>query len=125
MADATTQFFEGLAQAGQHPALKRMNGTIRIDLDRGGRTEHWRLDVRRGVIGLSRGAGAADCVIVGKADVFDELAGGRANALASMISGRLSFKGDPGMLVRFQRLFPSPTGRKIRSSSRTVGRRRG
>jgi hypothetical protein len=125
MADAARDFFQRLEEHGPYPALQRTSGTIGIDLDREGRTDHWRIDIRRGAVALSRGAGPADCVIKGKGQIFDELASGRANALASMLRGELTYEGDPGLLVRFQRLFPPPTGRRIAKSSRTVGRRRG
>jgi SCP-2 sterol transfer family len=125
MTDATRDFFRQLEEHGPHPALQRTSGTIGIDLDRDGRTDHWRLDVRRGAVALSRGSAPADCVIKGSGQVFDEVVSGRANALASMLRGELAYEGDPGLLVRFQRLFPSPTGRHIAKSSRTVGRRRG
>ena len=125
MADATRDFFRRLEEGGPHPALQRTSGTIGIDLDREGRTDHWRLEIHRGAVAMSRGTGQADCVIKGKGQVFDELATGRDNALASMLRGELTYEGDPGLLVRFQRLFPPPTGRRIAKSSRTIGKRRG
>jgi SCP-2 sterol transfer family len=125
MTDATRDFFRQLEEHGPHPVLQRTSGTIRIDLDRDGGTEHWRLGVHRGAVTLSRGAGPADVVIAGTGRAFDEVASGRANGMASMLRGELAYEGDPGLLVRFQRLFPSPTGRRIAKSSRTVGRRRG
>ena len=125
MAEAATEFFRQLEQGGRHPALQRTSGSVRVDLDRDGRVEHWRLEIRRGAVAVSRGSGAADGVIKVKATVFEDLAGGRANAMASMLRGAMSYEGDPGLLVHVQRLFPSPTGRKIATSSRTVGRRRG
>ena len=45
--------------------------------------------------------------------------------MAAALRNELTIEGDPGFLVRFQRLFPAPTGRRMPSSARTVGKRRG
>ena len=74
---------------------------------------------------MSRSGDAADCVIGVPAKLFDELATGKANAMAAALRNELTIQGDPGFLVRFQRLFPAPTGRRMPSSARTVGKRRG
>ena len=118
-------FLRALEQRGHEPALDRTNGTVRFDLDRNGRAEHWFLEIRRGTFALSRGAGAADCVVRGTADVMDDIASGRTNALTAMLRGELSLEGDRRLIVRVQRLFPEPIGRRTTDSSRVVGRRRG
>lgn len=125
MPDATEGFFAGLAERAQHPALQRTSGSIRIDIDRDGTLTHWRLDIKSGEVTVSRSGAAADCVIATPAKLFEELATGKANAMASALRNELTMEGDPGILVRFQRLFPAPTGRRMRSSARTVGKRRG
>jgi putative sterol carrier protein len=125
MADATSEFFDRLGERGDAPMLARMKGSIRFDLKRDGRTEHWRVEGRRGAVTVSHAAGPADCVVRADAALFDDLARGRANAMAATLRGQLELDGAPGLLVRFQRLFPAPTGRKITSSARTVGKRRG
>lgn len=125
MADATTGFFNSLSEREHEPMLGGTNGSVRIDLDREGQVEHWRVDLRRGVVTVSHAAGPADCVIGADAAVFEDLARGQANAMAAMLRGQLRLDGDPALIVRFQRLFPAPTGRKIKSSARCVGRRRG
>jgi hypothetical protein len=124
-APGMTEFLRALEQRGHEPALDRTSGTVRFDLDRNGRVEHWRLEIRRGAVTVSRGSGPADGVIKAQATVLDDLASGRANAMASMLRGAISYEGDPGLLVHVQRLFPSPTARKMVTSNRTVGRRRG
>ena len=43
---------------------------------------------------------------------MDDLVSGRANAMASTLRDELVLSGDPNVLVRFQRLFPNPTGRR-------------
>jgi len=124
MADPSTAFFERLAERGTDPALGQVTGTVRIDLDRDGRAEHWRVALRRGTIAVSQSADAADCVLRAKGSVFDDLASGRANALATTLRNELEIEGDPNLLVRFQRLLPAPTGRRRTTSARVVGKRR-
>ena len=125
MADATSRFFDRLGQGDHEPLLGRASGSLRIDLDDGGRVERWRVDMRRGAATVSHDPGPADCVIHTDAALFDDLARGRANAMAAALRGQLQLEGDPSMLVRFQRLFPAPTGKRVTSSARTVGKRRG
>jgi putative sterol carrier protein len=125
MADATTQFFVDLGARDHEPMLARTTGSVRFDLDDDGRTEHWRVELQRGHITVSHEAGPADCVIRTEASLFEDLARGRANAMAAALRGQLLLEGNPGLLVRIQRLFPAPVKRKMTSSARTVGRRRG
>ena len=127
MADATSAFFDHLAQRGSVPALERTSGSVRFDIDHDGQVAHWRLDIRNGTVEVSQSDDAADCdcVIGTSAKLFDELASGKANAMAAGLRNELTMEGDPGFLVRFQRLFPAPTGRKMPKSARTVGKRRG
>ena len=125
MADATARFFDRLSHGQHEPLLGRASGSMRIDLDDGGKVEQWRVDIRRGVPTVSHDPGPADCVIHTDPAVFDDLARGRANAMAAALRGQLHLEGDPSLLVRFQRLFPAPTGKRVTSSARTVGKRRG
>ena len=125
MPDPTEAFFARLIERGQEPALQRTSGSVRFDIDRDGQVAHWRLDIRNGTVEVSQSDDAADCVIGSSAKLFDELASGKANAMAAALRNELTMEGDPGFLVRFQRLFPAPTGRKMPKSARTVGKRRG
>lgn len=125
MADATSEFFDHLAQRGSVPELERTSGTLRVDLERDGGIQHWHVEMRRGTVAVSHSDADADCVIRASGSLFDDLATGRANALASALRSELDIAGNPGLLVRFQRLFPPPTKRKIQSSARTIGKRRG
>jgi putative sterol carrier protein len=124
MATATAEFFDRLAERGSEPGLARTTGSVRFDLTRDGRTEHWRVDFRRGALTVARDAGAADCVVRCDASVFDDLASGRSNAMAAYLRGQVVADGEAELLTRFQRLFPAPTGRKVTASARTVGKRR-
>ena len=124
MNDPTSEFFDRLAERGRDPRLARTTGSIRFDLE-GDSPERWRIEVRRGAMRVTHGDGAADCVVRADAGVFDDLVRGRANAMASILRGRLVAEGDPDLLIRFQRLFPAPTDRTMTASARTVGKRRG
>jgi hypothetical protein len=127
MPDPTSEFFEGLTERGRIAALQRTSRTLRVDVQRDGRTDHWRLEIRRGTVAVSRSEANtdADCVIVASGELMDDLVSGRANAMASTLRDELVMSGDPNLLVRFQRLFPNPTGRRKTASARTVGKRRG
>ena len=125
MANPTTAFFGRLSERGVEPSLEQTTGTVRVDLDRDGRLEQWRVEIRRGTLAVSRSGEPADCVISARGDVFDDLATGRASALATTLRNELGIDGDPSLLVRFQRLFPAPTGHRTTDSSRTTGKRRG
>ena len=125
MATATSEFFDGLAARGLEPGFGRTTGSVRFDLTRGDTTEHWRVDFLRGAVTVARSEDAADCVVRADASLFDDLALGRANAMAALLRGQLQAAGEPELLIRFQRLFPAPTERKMTASARTVGKRRG
>jgi len=125
MANATSAFFDRLADRGTVPELQRSTGTLRADVERDGQVEHWRVEMHRGAVAVSQSDADADLVLTATASLFDDLASGKANALAASLRGELGISGDTAGLVRFQRLFPPPTGRKMKASARTVGKRRG
>jgi predicted lipid carrier protein YhbT len=125
MPHPTDAFFSRLAERGTVPELERTTGTLRVDVERDGKVDHWRVETRRGAVAVSRSDAEADLVLTASGRLFDDLASGQANALASTLRGELGISGDPAGLVRFQRLFPPPTGRKMKTSARTVGKRRG
>ncbi len=123
MADSTT-FLAELGERGYDPRLGRTSGRIRIDLSDGDTTDRWLITIARGTLLVSNADGDADCVVRTDRATFDDLAAGRANAMASVLRGRMSTEGDPSLLVRFSRLFPAPTAPPVVASDRSVGRRR-
>jgi len=125
MSSPTTEFFDRLAERGREPGLARTTGSVRFDLTRDGTVKHWRVEFRRGATAVSHATGPADCVVRADASLFDDLARGRANAMAALLRGRLVVDGSPELLIRFQRLFPAPIEQPMRASARTVGKRRG
>ena len=124
MTDATAEFLARLDRAGQEARLGRAEGTVRIELDRGGRTERWFLEARRGQVSVTRRRMAYDCTIRTSGELFDGMVMGRVNALTALLRGEVDVDGDPELLVLVQRLFPSPTTEEKKASSRARGRRR-
>ncbi len=107
-ADPTATFFEDLAKRGHEPILARISGTLRIELKNGRQTEHWYVTVKKGDIEVSHANEVADAVVRADRALFDEMATGRANATTAILRGVLDAEGDLGLLMSFQRLFPSP-----------------
>jgi putative sterol carrier protein len=109
MSDTITTFLDGLGGSPQ-PLLSHVTGTVRIDLDNGGGTRHWLLDIRQGAVEVSE-AGAsteADATMRTHRSVFERLITGEANAVATTLRGQLSMDGDITLLVAFQRVMPGP-----------------
>src|SRR5204862_2134200 len=108
MADATAAFFEGLPARSPEPLVGRVNGSLRVELTDGKRTERWLVTVARGDLAVSKRSGKADCIVRARKQEFDRIAGGRLNPLAAMLRGLLVVEGDPKLIIKLQRLFPSP-----------------
>jgi putative sterol carrier protein len=106
-SDAGMQFLQDL-DGREVPSLAKARGTIRFDLADDGRTKHVRVELDRGRISVSRGAGAADCVVRMDAKLFGDLAAGKANPLSAVLRGVLTFDGDPELLVLFRRALAAP-----------------
>ena len=109
MGAATTEFFEGLSKRGHEPLLETTSGTIRIDLAKKGKVERWLVAIEKGDVAVSHRRGATDCSIEAPAALFDRIASGEENAFAAALRGDLVVQGDSKLLVRLQRLFPSPS----------------
>ena len=124
MADATAAFFEDLSKRGSEPMLGKTKATIRFDIADDGKTDHWLLGIDNGALDVSRSSGEADVIISADKAAFDKVAAGRTNAMASFLRGAIAVEGDPRLLVRFQRLFPAPTGMPETAGDRSVGKRR-
>jgi putative sterol carrier protein len=114
MADATARFFDALGERGHEPLLEKATGTLRFDLDAGGRTDRWLVTVERGDVTVSRKAAKADVVVRTDRALFDKLASGRKNAMAAILRGEIGIEGRVQLLALFQRLFPSPPKRRSR-----------
>ena len=108
MSDASADFFEDLGRRGHEPLLGHTSGTLRFELVNGGRRERWYVTLDRGDVAVSRKTGGADCVVRATKELFDDVASGHVNAMAALLRGELVAEGNPNLLVRVQRLFPSP-----------------
>jgi hypothetical protein len=124
MGDPTAAFFEELAGRGHDPVLGSTRGSVLVEVTDDRRIESWLVRLDGGAIAVAPGGGDADCTIRATRAAFDELAAGRTGALAATLRGALEVHGDPRLLVRFQRLFPAPTGMPAGAGARSVGRRR-
>jgi putative sterol carrier protein len=110
--DPTDRFFAELAAREHEPLLRTASGTTRIDVVDGRKTRRWLIVVDNGDIAVSRGSGDAACIVRAEKAVFDRIASGRLNAVAAVLRGDVSVDGDWRLLVRMQRLFPSPPRRR-------------
>ena len=108
MTDATQEFFEALSARRHEPLLGSASGTLRFDLEEGGGVEHWFVGVDHGDVTVSHRRAGADCIVRGSRSLFDEVARGEANAVAAALRGELEIRGDPALVLAFQRLFPGP-----------------
>jgi putative sterol carrier protein len=110
--DPTERFFAELAERGHEPLLRKASGSTRFELVDGRRTQRWIVAVDKGDIAVRKGGGEAACVIRARRDVFAQVVGGRANAVAAVLRGDVEVAGDWRQLVRMQRLFPGPPRRR-------------
>lgn len=102
------QFLADLGERGYEPLLANAFGTIRFDVHRGARTEHWRVVVDYGQVEVTRGNAAADSLVDADGELLDLIATGRVNGLAAVFRGALHVEGDTELLIQLQRVFPGP-----------------
>ena len=114
-ADPTAAFFDELATRTDEPLLRKATGAAQLEIVDGRTVRRWVLEVDKGRISVRKGSGAATCVMRADKAVFDKIATGKLNAVAAVLRGDLAVDGDWRLLVRMQRLFPSPPRRKARS----------
>lgn len=107
-SDPSATFFEALAERGHEPILAGMSGTVSFELQNGKRTEYWYVTIHKGDVTVSNSGESADAVVRCDKAFFDRLATGRENAMAAQLRGVLESEGDLGLVMSFQRLFPSP-----------------
>lgn len=112
MPDATTEFFSALEARRHEPLLEKERGTLRFDLASGKRTTRWLIEIENGDVSISHRNAKADCVVRTKKSLFDGIATGQQNAMAAVLRGEVGIDGDRTLLVRFQKLFPSPERKK-------------
>jgi hypothetical protein len=112
MADPVAEFFEVLGQRGHDPLLLNISGTIRFDVSRGRRVDHWLVALRNGDIEVAHRNGDADCVVSGDLALFEGMITGRNGGLAAVLRGALWVTGEPELLIHMLRLLPGPPSRQ-------------
>lgn len=110
MGTARHDFFDQIGEQRYDARLGSARGSLRFDIREGRRREHWRVELERGGITVSRDGGDADCVLVTDAETFDGIVEGRVNATTATLRGLVGMHGDIDLLFYFQRLFPDPVG---------------
>jgi putative sterol carrier protein len=107
----TDEFFADLAGRGHEPLLKSATGTVRFDLPDDGHARSYYVTIRNGDVTVTQSHADADAVLRVERETFDGMATGQVNALAAVLRGELVADGDLGLLILFQRIFPSPSGK--------------
>jgi predicted lipid carrier protein YhbT len=105
------QFLQRLAATPQ-PTLQTVQASVRIDIHDDGGGERWLLRMDRGHVDVSRRNTRADAVISTDRAMFERLATGEANSLTATLRGRVRIDGDTRAVLAFERLLPSPPGRR-------------
>jgi hypothetical protein len=106
--DPTEAFFEALAARSHEPMLRSASGCTRMDVVDGRKVRRWYVSLDGGTITVSRQEVEPTCVVRADKAVFDKVVRGRLNAVAAVLRGEIQVEGDWRLLVRLQRLFPSP-----------------
>jgi predicted lipid carrier protein YhbT len=118
VTDPTAEFFDAVGRRGHEPLLEHANGTLRVDLRDGRRTERWFVTVQKGDLTVSRRNTRADCIVSAERALFDRIVSGEANAFAALLREEMHVEGDVKLLVAFQRLLPGPRRRRRRAAAK-------
>ncbi|MGC4763896.1 SCP2 sterol-binding domain-containing protein [Micromonospora sp. DT46] len=109
MADATQDFFHGLARRGHDRRLRSIDeGSVRFDISRDGRTAHWLVSIEKGDIRVTEEATGGDAVVEADRAVFDRIASGEAYFLTTVLRGEAAVAGSPRLFATVRKLFPPP-----------------
>jgi putative sterol carrier protein len=115
--DPTARFFAELSAREHEPLLRKASGSMRFEIVDGRKTRRWLVAVERGDITVASRGSEADCVVRAEKALFDKVVSGRLNAVAAVLRGDLEVAGDWRLLVRMQRLFPSPRPSRRKSGA--------
>ncbi|MFC6022927.1 glycogen debranching N-terminal domain-containing protein [Plantactinospora solaniradicis] len=110
MTDTTADFFNQFARRKFEPRLENVSGTIRFDLERGHRLDHWFCEIDDGYMTVSGEVREADCVVQVDKAVFDRLVTGETSPLAAWLRNQIKIHGLAWILRSFERLYPGPPG---------------
>jgi putative sterol carrier protein len=125
MGAAITDFLDELSRRGHEPLLETTTGTIRLELLEDGKpSERWLVSIDKGDVDVSHRSGKADCTVRAPEELLDGMASGEVNPLAAVLRGQVFVDGETRILVRFQRLYPSPPRKAARTSRKAGGGRK-
>lgn len=110
MGEATERFFEALPARASTVLRQPVSGTLQINLIGDGRTEHWYVELRTGVVRVSRQRRQTDAVWQSSATLFDQLVTGEAQSIAAMLRNETTLSGNVLLFLAFRRFFPDPPG---------------
>jgi hypothetical protein len=122
VSEPIEEFFERLTRGGPD-RLRRADGSLRIDLTSGTKTERWFITMHGGDVSVSHRNAKADSVIRTSKDQFEGMISGRVNAMSAALRGVVSLEGDPTLLVLFQRALPGPPSTATGQGAAATGRR--
>jgi putative sterol carrier protein len=110
LTDPSAEFFDGLERRGHEPRMEKIAGTVRFDLERDQRIEHWLLEVRHGELRMSREVVEADCVIHADRAVFDRMVTGQTKPLPAWLRNDVAVEGRLMYFLLLEKLIPGPPG---------------
>jgi hypothetical protein len=108
--DPVSRFFAELARPGHLATFEGESATLRFEVLDGERVDKWYVAVTNGDVAVTRKNGQSDVVARIKRPDFEAMVTGRMNAQAALLRGLVSFEGDIGALMMFQRCLPGPPG---------------
>jgi hypothetical protein len=123
VSEPIEEFFERLTHGVPDRLLRRADGSLRIDLTSGTRTERWFITIGKDAVSVSHRNAKADAVIRTSKDLFEGMVTGSVNAMTAALRGVVSLEGDPSLLVLFQRALPGPPSTATGHGAAVTGRR--
>jgi predicted lipid carrier protein YhbT len=110
-AGVTEAFLRDLNLLGFEPSLAKTRGSVRVTVADASQPRSWLVRVDRGRVSVSQDDAPAECAVRGTGTLLDAILGGETNPVAAYLRGELDVEGNLELVVLFQRLLPSPTGR--------------
>ena len=107
--DPTSEFFENMSHQRHFPLLEKLEGVVEFDITNDKKTDHLRVRIDHGEIGVADQTTKVDCVVKAERTLFNDILRGEENVMASVLRGDVQIEGDPRYVVPLQRLLPSPT----------------
>jgi putative sterol carrier protein len=121
MTESTADYLQHLGDRPYPNLPDTTSGTMRLDIQGEGRTDHWYLTIDQQRVQVVRSARDADLLVRGTQEVFDRLVDGRTHVAVSLMRGEVEVEGNLRLLMLLRRLFRGPEGaRHPRDAAREV-----